>query len=113
MTKNGANCRPNVEAEINPLAAWLVPTGLMISALLGLAMLISTLGVSRSSNITETVAAEPAIQGFSVSMSRSHIFPLDVPAPVLPVGQKSLAFGYLEFDWNAPSGVPGFDHWPK
>lgn len=32
-------------------------------------------------------------------------------APVTAVGQKSFAFGYLEFDWdpNAPGGVPGFD----
>jgi hypothetical protein len=31
----------------------------------------------------------------------------------LPIGQRSLAFGYLEFDWNAQSGVPGFDRWPN
>ena len=33
-------------------------------------------------------------------------------AAALPVGQKALAFGYLEFDWDHRThGVPGFDAW--
>jgi hypothetical protein len=113
MTQDDAHHRPNVEAEINPLAAWLVPSGLLISGLLGLAMWVATLEASWSGNIAETVAPELPVQGIPLSISWSHALPVEVAASVLPIGQRSLAFGYLEFDWNAQSGVPGFDRWPN
>ena len=51
----------------------------------------------------------------TIGPSALEVMRVAMAAPVTAVGQKSFAFGYLEFDSdpNAPDGVPGFDSWPS
>jgi hypothetical protein len=67
------------------------------------------LGTPRSALIDETVT--PELRSIIGSLAPQSV---RVAAPVA-ASQPSLAFGFLEFDWdpNAPGGVPGFDSWPK
>jgi hypothetical protein len=115
MTEVDIHRKSNTEGAINPLTAWLVPSGLLIGGLLGVALVIATSGVSWSGDVTDSVTAEPPLPGMALGASAPQPLSASIAACILPVGQKSFAFGYLEFDWdpNAPGGVPGFQGWPS
>jgi hypothetical protein len=108
MTQLDVHREPPTDEAINPLASWLVPSGLLICGLLGVALSVATLGGSWSGEITGAVAPELPVHG--ITLGASGLQDLRGTGAALPAGQKSFAFGYLEFDWdpNAPGGVPGF-----
>jgi hypothetical protein len=112
MTQLDARRTPAPDDAISPLAAWLVPSSLLIGGLLGVALSVATFEASWSGETTGAVAPELPVHGTTLDASALHV--LRVTGPALPAGQNPSAFGYLEFDWdpNAPGGVPGFGSWP-
>ena len=108
------NHKTNSEETVNPLTAWLVPSGLLIGGLLSVAVMAALLGTSELSGITEKTSPELPVEGGNLGASASEFLRGDWAPSKLSDGQKSLAFGYLEFDWdpNAPGGMPGFSSWP-
>lgn len=109
MTQVDIHRKTITDVAINQLTAWLVPSGLLIGGLLGVA-----LAASWSGDVADSIASDPPLQGMALGASASPPLSASIFPSVLPVGQKSLAFGYLEFDWDpsAPGGLPGFDKWP-
>ena len=114
MVRFDAHRKLNCGAATNPLAAWLVPSALLIGGLLGVAVMAALLGTSQLGGITEQTSPELPVQGVTLGASAPQFLQREGAASKLPIGQKSFAFGYLEFDWdpNAPGGVPGFGSWP-
>lgn len=108
MAQLDAHRKEVTEEAISPLAAWLIPSGLLIGGLLGVALSVATFGASWSGEIVSADAPELPVQG--ITLGASALQGLRGPGAAVPAGQKSFAFGYLEFDWdpNAPGGVPGF-----
>lgn len=103
----------NAEETINPLTAWLIPSGVLIGSLLGVALIAAISGTSWSGEVTDTVTSEPMPPGMILGASTSQPSAATVAAQT-PAAPYAFAFGYLEFDWdlNAPGGVPGFQGWP-
>ena len=60
----------------------------------------------------DPVAPEQTVK---VVTGNSQLARIENAVSVTAIGRMAFAFGYLEFDWDprAPSGVPGFDSWPK
>lgn len=88
------------------------PSVLCILGLLALALTGRTFGATQFGKITDTAA--PELPAIGITTGASGVIHVEMAAPVRAGGQKSFAFGYLEFDWdpNAPGGMPGFDSWP-
>jgi hypothetical protein len=86
------------------LAAWLLQTFVAVAGVA--AVLIA----ASSGAVTPALVKEeagPVASTMAATMSATF----RGPAVSATGGQRSFAFGYLEFDWdpNAPGGVPGFD----
>lgn len=103
------------ERMISRPAAWLVSGAFVIVGVLAAALIGAAFGTPRSGSITDTVAPEQSSIGMTIGPSAPEVIRVAIAAPVAALGQKSFAFGYLEFDWdpNALGGVPGFDSWPN
>ena len=113
MTRLHARRKLPSDGANSPLPAWLVPSGLLIGGLLGVALSVATLEASWSGEIIGAVAPELQVRGTFLGATARQV--LQVTVPVSPAGQGPSAFGYLEFDWDphAPGGVPGFGSWPS
>ena len=79
-----------------PLLSWLIPSAAMIAAVLGLAFIAATFGLSHPGDGEGFAAPEIPATGLVTGAS-------------LAIGERP--FAYLEFDWPPTSGVPGFDPW--
>jgi len=89
------------------LAAWFL---LNFCAVAGVAaaLIAASFGAVKSDAISETVSPSLPLAG-TTAASTSVTF--RGAAASATGGERSFAFGYLEYDWdpNAPGGVPGFD----
>ena len=115
MTQIDARRKSTGERTINPLAARLIPTVLLIGGLLAVALIGSAFGTPRHGDSTDAVVPEQPTIGMILGASAPEVLRIAASAPATVVERKSFAFGYLEFDWdpNAPGGMPGFDSWPS
>lgn len=95
------------------LAAWLLPSTVLVGSVVAATLIVARFTGPLSGS--ETVAPELPSLGTIIGASAPQITCVDAAVPLHTAGQRSFAFGFLEFDWdpNAPGGLPGFDAWPK
>jgi len=93
----------------DPLADWLLATGLLFGGVLAAALIGAALATPRSAAMRDPPAAELSSMTAIISPAAQSV--PTAAAGSAAVAQSSFAFGFLEFDWdpNAPGGVPGFD----
>jgi hypothetical protein len=82
----------------SPLLFWLLPSAAMIAAVVGLAFIAATFGLSRSPGGDAVTAPGMPSIGSITSASLAN-------------GDRPFAF--LEFDWDPTTGVPGFGAMPR
>ena len=81
-----------------PLPFWLLPSAAMIAAVVGLAFIAATSGLSRSTGGDAVTAPDMPSIGSITDASLAN-------------GDRPFAF--LELDWDPATGVPGFGAMPR
>jgi hypothetical protein len=109
-----ATTRGSVEA--NPLLFRLLPAAAAIGMAAGIVLGFSTFAPSRATGGQSALPPEMPAIGFIVGASLPAALtdvrhPSDKMRTGLSPGERTGAFGFLEFDWNSLDGVPGFDSW--
>jgi hypothetical protein len=91
------------------LAAWLLRTFVAVAGVA--AVLIAASSGAVTPAVVKEEAGPSSQLAVASTMAATTSATFRGPAVSATAGQRSFAFGYLEFDWdpNAPGGVPGFD----
>ena len=82
----------------SPLLPWSLPSSVMIAAMVSLAFIAATFGLSRSTSGDAVTAPDiPSIGSITSA----------------PLANGDRPFAFLEFDWDPAAGVPGFGVMPR
>lgn len=94
MTFQYADFGATAQRPFSPLLSWLLPSALLIAALMAFAFAAGAFGLLGSGD--GGAAAGPEIPSIG-----------SITGASLAIGERP--FAYLEFDWPPVSGVPGFE----